>query len=141
MNFCRSICRKWFVLKRKIERKNEKKLRRGSVHNLLTSSLQKILLSAAGITMFAAPLLGASQSQITALGDQTKISYNDAKKTHTITTTLTKGDNAFNAFKSFTLHSNEIANLQFPDNTKNLLNFVKNKIKPNVNKIQNKNTI
>ncbi|MBQ2593395.1 MAG: leukotoxin LktA family filamentous adhesin, partial [Candidatus Riflebacteria bacterium] len=128
MNFCRSIYRKWFVLKRKNERKNEKKLRRGSVHNLLTSSLQKILLSAAGITMFAAPLLGATQSQITALGNQTKISYDDAKKTHTITTTLTKGDNAFNAFKSFTLHSNEIANLKFPDNTKNLLNFVRNKI-------------
>ena len=91
MNFCRSLYRRWFVANRKAERKNEKKLRRGSVHNLLTSSLQKILMSAAGITMFAAPLLGATQSQITALGNQTKISYDDAKKTHTITTTLTKG--------------------------------------------------
>ena len=50
------------------------------------------------------------------------------KKTHTITTTLTKGEKAFNAFKDFTLHSNEIANLQFPNSTKNLLNFLKNKI-------------
>jgi len=128
MNFCRSILRRWFVANRKNERKNEKKLRRGCVHNLLTTSLQKILMSAAGLTMLVSPLFGASQSNITALGNQTKIDYNDAKKLHTITTTKIQGENAFNAFKTFTLHSNEIANLQFPTNTKNLLNFVSSKI-------------
>ncbi|MBR4570057.1 MAG: leukotoxin LktA family filamentous adhesin, partial [Candidatus Riflebacteria bacterium] len=128
MNFCRSILRRWFVANRKNERKNEKKLRRGSVHNLLTTSLQKILLSAAGITMFVSPLFGASQSKITALGDQTKIQYDEAKKLHTITTTKIQGKNAFNAFKEFTLSSNEIANLHLPNNTNNLLNFVNSKI-------------
>ena len=77
MNFCRSIYRKWLVAKRKIERKNEKHLRKGCVHNLLNNSLQKILLSAAGITMLVQPLFGASQSKITKLGDQTTISYNE----------------------------------------------------------------
>ena len=128
MNFCRSILRRWFVANRKNERKNEKKLRRGCVHNLLTTSLQKILMSAAGLTMLVSPLFGASQSKITALGDQTKIQYDEAKKLHTITTTKIQGKNAFNAFKEFTLSSNEIANLHLPDNTSNLLNFVKSKI-------------
>ncbi len=128
MNYCRSLYRKWIVNNRKAERKHEKKLIRGSLHNLLTSSLQKILLSAAGITMLTQPLFAASQSKITAIGSQTKINYNDSKKLHTIETTKIEGENAFNAFKDFTLHSSEIANLKFPDNTKNLLNFVKNKI-------------
>ena len=125
MNFCRSLYRRLFVAKRKDDRKHEKRLRLGSVHNLLTSSLQKILVSAAGISLFATPLFGASQSTITKLGNQTKISYNDTTKTYTITTDLKDGDNAFNAFKSFTLHSNEIANLEFPSDTKNLLNCVR----------------
>ena len=128
MNFCRSIYRKWIVAKRKFERKNEKKLRKGCVHNLLTGSLQKLLLSAAGITLFTQPLFAGSQSSIIPLGNQTKVEYNDSKKTHTITTTNKSGDNAFNAFKKFTLNYNEIANLQLPDNTKNLINFVNSKI-------------
>ena len=128
MNFCRSIYRRWIVSRRKLERKNEKELRRGCIHNLFTSSLQKILLSAAGITMFVSPLMAASNSTITRIGDQTTISYDDAKKTHTITTSAISGKNAFNAFTDFTLSSNEIANLKFPENTSNLLNFVKNKI-------------
>ncbi len=128
MNFCRSIYRRWIVTKRKFERKNERKLRKGCVHNLLTGSLQKILLSAAGITMFAQPLFAASQSNITAIGGKTTITYDESSKTHTISTTATKGKNAFNAFKDFTLNSNEIANLQFPKDTDNLINFVKNKI-------------
>ncbi|MBQ2592031.1 MAG: hypothetical protein II567_01950, partial [Candidatus Riflebacteria bacterium] len=117
MNFCRSLYRRWFVANRKEERKHERKLIRGSVYNLLTSSFQKILLSAAGITMLTQPLLAASQSTITTIGNKTSITYDDTKKTHLITTTAIKDKNAFNAFKNFTLHSNEIANLKFPDNT------------------------
>ena len=78
--------------------------------------------------MFVSPLFGDTQSKITKLGNQTTIDYNDTKKTHTITTSAIKGTNAFNAFKDFTLESGEIANLVFPTNTTNLLNFVKNKI-------------
>ena len=128
MKFCRRLARKLFFERQKADKRHIKEMRRGSVQNLLTSSIQKILLSVTGITMLASPLFGASQSKITALGSQTKINYDEAKKTHTITTSLTKGENAFNAFKDFTLHSNEIANLQLPNGSKNLLNFVRNKI-------------
>ncbi len=128
MKFCRRIARQLFFERQKADKRHIKELRRGSVHNLLTTSLQKILMSAAGLTMLVSPLFGASQSKITALGDQTKIQYDEAKKLHTITTTKIQGKNAFNAFKEFTLSSNEIANLHLPDNTSNLLNFVKSKI-------------
>ena len=128
MSFCRRIARQLFFEQKKADKRHFKELIKGSIHNLFTNSLQKILLSAAGITMLTAPLFGASQSNITALGDQTKIQYDDAKKLHTITTTKIQGDNAFNAFKDFTLSSNEIANLHFPDHTVNLLNFVNSKI-------------
>ena len=128
MKFCRKLFRKNYFEGQKSEKKHIKELKKGSVHNLLTTTLHKILLSAAGITMLATPLFGASESTITRIGDKTSIIYDDAKKLHTITTTAIKGENAFNAFKDFTLKSNEIANLQFPENTKNLLNFVKNKI-------------
>lgn len=87
MKFCRRLARKIFFEKQKADKRNIKEIRRGSVHNLLTTSIQKVLLSAAGLTMFVSPLFGASQSKITALGDQTKINYDEAKKLHTITTT------------------------------------------------------
>ena len=90
--------------------------------------MQKILLGAASITLLTQPLFGASQSKITTIGNKTTVNYDEAKRTHLITTTAIKDKNAFNAFKDFTLHSNEIANLKFPDNTNNLINFVKNKI-------------
>ena len=128
MKFCRRLARKIFFEKQKADKRNIKEIRRGSVHNLLTTSIQKVLLSAAGLTMLVSPLFGASQSKITALGDQTKINYDEAKKLHTITTTKIQGKSAFNAFKEFTLSSNEIANLQLPSNTNNLLNFVNSKI-------------
>ncbi|MBP5468306.1 MAG: leukotoxin LktA family filamentous adhesin, partial [Candidatus Riflebacteria bacterium] len=128
MKFCRRIARQILFERQKADKRHIKELRKGSVHNLLTSSLQKILLSATGLTMLVSPLFGASQSKITALGNQTTIDYNDATKTHTINTSLKKNGNAFNAFKDFTLHSNEIANLKFPNDTKNLINFVRNKI-------------
>ena len=128
MKFCRRVARQLFFERQKADKRHIKELRKGSIHNLLTNTLQKIILGTAGITMLTSPLFGASNSTITALGKQTTISYNDKDKTHTIETTAIKGKNAFNAFKDFTLSSNEIAELKFPENTDNLLNFVKNKI-------------
>ena len=128
MNFCRRVTRHLFFERKKADKRNFKELIKGCVHNLFTNSLQKIILSAAGITMLAQPLFAGSSSSITNLGSQTKIDYDEGTKTHTITTDKVIGKNAFNAFKTFTLSSNEIANLKFPDNTENLLNFVKSNI-------------
>ena len=109
MTFCRSILRRWFVFNRKIERKKEKKLVRGSVNNLLTTTLQKLLLSAAGMTLLTQPLYSA----VTRLANNTSVKYDSSKKTYTITTTDIKERNAFTAFSEFTLKSNEIANFNF----------------------------
>ena len=128
MRFCRRIARQLFLERRKADKRHIKELRKGSVHNLLSRTLQKILLSATGITLLTQPLFGASQSNITKIGKYTSIEYDESKRTHTITTTAIKDKNAFNAFKNFTLHSNEIANLKFPDNTNNLIKIIKNKI-------------
>ena len=141
MKFCRRVARQLFFEQKKADKRHIKELIKGSVHNLLNNSLQKILLSAAGITLLTQPLFGASKSTITNIGNQTKIEYNNSNKTHTITTTSIKGKNAFNAFKDFTLKSGEIANLQFPTNTDNLVNFVKNKIdiEGTLNAVKNNN--
>ena len=128
MGFCRRIARQLLFERRKTDKRHTKEILKGCVHNLFKGSLQKILLSAAGLTMLVSPLLAASKSTITNLGNQTTIKYDESTKTHTITTSAIKGTNAFNAFQDFTLQSGEIAKLHFPGNTTNLLNFVKNKI-------------
>ena len=92
MNFFRSILRRWFVSKRKNDRKNEKKLRKGCIHNLLTSSLQKILLSAAGITLLAQPLFANTKTNITALDSKTSITHDTTNKIHNISTTVKHGE-------------------------------------------------
>lgn len=141
MNLSRHWIRRILFERAKVTKTRVKELRKGSLLNSLTTSLQKILLSAAGITVFASPLMGATQSSITPVGSNTKISYDDAKKIHTITTDKISGKNAFNAFKTFTLTSGEMANLYLPTGTENLLNFVGSKINISgtVNAIKNSN--
>ena len=126
MKFCRRVARQLFFERQKADKRHIKELRKGSVHNLLTNTLQKIILGAAGITMLTSPLFGATKTKITPLDERTL--KKDYGKTIIISTTATKGKNAFNAFKDFTLASNDIANLKFPKNTDNLINFVKNRI-------------
>ena len=126
MGFCRRIARQLLFERRKTDKRHTKEILKGCVHNLFKGSLQKILLSAAGITLFVQPLL--AETKITPFSkSDTKVEF-DNNKTYTITTKRIKGKNAFNAFTDFTLSSNHIANLIIPENTENLLNFVKNKI-------------
>ena len=130
MNLSRHWIRRIIFERVKIAKKQVKELRKGSLLNSLSTSLQKILLSAAGISVFASPLMGASLSDIQALNDKTHIEFDEANKIYNITTSLVSSDkkNAFNAFKTFTLNSNEIANLHLPDGSQNLLNFVNSRI-------------
>ena len=141
MNLSRHWIRRIFFERAKATKTKVKELRKGSLLNSLTYSLQKILLSAAGISVITSPLMGQSLSVIKGIGPNTKINYNDANKTYTITTDKVSKNNAFNAFKNFTLHSNEIANLHLPSGTDNLLNFVDAKIdiSGTVNAIKNSN--
>ena len=66
MKFCRRVARQLFFERQKSNKRNFKDLLKGCVHNLFSSSLQKIILSAAGITMLAQPLF-AAESKITSL--------------------------------------------------------------------------
>ena len=54
----------------------------------------------------------------------------------TITTTTIKNDNAFNSFKRFNIHNDNVVDLIVPDNSKNLINLVHNE-KSSINGILN----
>ena len=134
MKFTRHWIRTAILNRLKAERKYLKGLRLGALANTFNSFVKGLAFSAAGVSLLSLP---AQATEITPHGTHTKVSQNG--NTYTITTDQIKGINAFNAFQKFTLDSNYIANLQFPTNTSNLLNFVYDKIniQGTVNAIKN----
>ena len=141
MNLSRHLIRTAFFNRLKKERKNYKQLKKWASFDSFSSFLKNVVLGVTGLSVLSAPAWG---SEITAHGTHTKITktVNGTNNTFTITTDQIKDKNAFNAFKKFTLSSNDIANLHLPDGTSNLLNFVYSKIdvEGTVNAIKNNKT-